>query len=238
MAVMASLRLDKLLSELGVATRSEIKAMAKKGRISVDGSVIKDTSLKVDPDVNSVFVDGRQISYINYEYIMLNKPAGYISATQDGRQKTVLELVSDNIRNDLFPAGRLDIDTEGLLLLTNDGALSHRLLSPKHHVDKTYYVEVDADLPGDAASRIADGIYCDEELTALPGKLEIIDNRRCYLTIHEGKFHQVKRMMKALGAEVTYLKRLSMGPLALDEGLKCGEYRRLNEEELKLLKEL
>jgi len=238
MAVMATLRLDKLLCELGTGSRTEIKAMAKKGRICVDGAVVKDTSFKVDPEVNVITVDGVAVSYTSFEYIMLNKPAGYISATQDGRQKTVLELINDNIRNDLFPAGRLDIDTEGLLLLTNDGALSHRLLSPKHHVDKTYYVEVDSEFPADAADRIAEGIYCDEELTALPGTLEIIDDRKAHLTIHEGKFHQVKRMMKALGCEVTYLKRVSMGPLKLDEKLNVGEYRYLTDEEYKKLKEL
>jgi 16S rRNA pseudouridine516 synthase len=229
-------RLDKLLGELGIGTRSQIKEAAKKGRITVNGTPVKDTSLKVNPEQDDICMDGVRLSYVEYEYLMLNKPAGVISATEDGAHTTVLNLITDSVRNDLFPVGRLDIDTEGLLLLTNDGALAHRLLSPKKHVDKTYYLKTDTPIPETAVALMGAGFVVDEELTALPAKLEILGAQEAYLTIHEGKFHQVKRMMHAVGCEVTYLKRISMGPLVLDEALEPGAYRRLTEEELAALR--
>lgn len=231
-------RLDKLLGELGIGTRSQIKEAAKKGRITVNGTPVKDTAAKVDWQTDLICMDGVRLAYVKYEYIMLNKPAGVISATEDGKHKTVLNLITDRTRKDLFPVGRLDIDTEGLLLLTNDGELAHRLLSPKRHVDKTYYLTTDVPIPKTAVSLMAEGFAVDEELTALPAKLELLDENKAYLTIHEGKFHQVKRMMHAVGCEVTYLKRISMGSLVLDEALEPGAYRALTEEELSALRSL
>lgn len=231
-------RLDKLLSELGMGTRSQIKDAAKNGRITINGVPVKDAAAKVDWQTDAVCMDGVPLTYVDYEYIMLNKPAGVVSATEDGRHITVLNLITDSTRKDLFPVGRLDIDTEGLLLLTNDGALAHRLLSPKHHVDKTYYLVTDTSIPVTAVSLMAEGLAVDEELTALPAKLTLLDDCRAYLTIHEGKFHQVKRMMHAVGCDVTYLKRISMGSLVLDESLEPGAYRRLTEDELLALRSL
>lgn len=231
-------RLDKLLGELGKGTRSQIRDAAKKGRITINGAVVRDTAVRVDWQTDMVCMDGVCLTYVDYEYIMLNKPAGVISATEDGRHKTVLNLITDSARRDLFPVGRLDIDTEGLLLLTNDGVLAHGLLSPKRHVDKTYYLITDKPIPERAASLMAEGLVADEELTALPAKLELLAENKAYLTIHEGKFHQVKRMMHAVGCEVTYLKRISMGSLVLDGTLAPGAYRRLTEEELSALRSL
>lgn len=231
-------RLDKLLGELGMGTRSQIKEAAKKGRITINGIPVKDTAVKVDWQRDMICMDGACLTYVDYEYIMLNKPAGVISATEDGRHETVLNLITDSARRDLFPVGRLDIDTEGLLLLTNDGALAHKLLSPKRHVDKTYYLVTDTPIPETAVTLMAEGFAVDEELTALPAKLELLDDNKAYLTIHEGKFHQVKRMMHAVGCEVTYLKRISMGSLVLDEALEPGAYRRLTEDELLALRSL
>ena len=231
------IRLDKLLCELGLGSRTEIKTYAKKGRITVNSAAIKDTGIKVDPLVDVICLDGNRLTYVEYEYIMLNKPAGVISSTEDGKTKTVIDIITSK-RNDLFPVGRLDIDTEGVLLLTNDGELAHRLLSPKRHVDKTYYLETDSDIPAEAVSIMKQGFKVDDELTALPALLEIIDKRKAQLTIHEGKFHQVKRMMHAFGCEVIYLKRISMGPLLLDARLQPGEYRYLSDKEITDLKDL
>ena len=231
-------RLDKLLGELGIGSRSQIKEAAKKGRITLNGVTVKDTGIKVDWEQDVVCLDGELLTYVDFEYIMLNKPAGVVSATEDERQKTVLDLIGDSVRRDLFPVGRLDLDTEGLVLLTNDGALAHGLLSPKRHVDKTYYLETDVPIPTEAVSLMAAGFQVDEELTALPALLELVEEKKAYLTIHEGKFHQVKRMMQAVGCQVTYLKRISMGSLMLDPSLKPGEYRRLTEEELSALRRL
>lgn len=231
-------RLDKLLSELGVGTRSQIKEAAKKGRISVNGKVVRETSQKVNSKSDEICLDSVPLTYVEYEYIMLNKPIGVVSATEDGRHRTVLDLITDSVRRDLFPVGRLDIDTEGLLLLTNDGKLAHRLLSPKHHVEKTYYLTTDKEILPQAVWQMAEGLRVDEEFTALPAKLEIIEKNSAYLTICEGKFHQVKRMMEAVGCKVTYLKRISMGSLTLDETLNPGEYRKLTHDELDKLRRL
>jgi len=182
------------------------------------------------------------VMYQEFEYYMLNKPQGVVSATQDNLHRTVIDLLPAEKRGDLFPVGRLDIDTEGLLLITNDGDLAHRLLSPKKHVDKQYYAKVDGVLPADSIVRMAEGlVLTDVEGTKVkPAKLEILkketDNNEILLTIQEGKFHQVKRMFEALGCHVTYLKRLSMGALQLDQALAVGEFRKLTEEEVLLLK--
>jgi len=242
-AIMGKLiRLDKFLVEMNKGSRSQIKEAAKKGRIQVNGQVEKKTERKIDPAAERVLFDGLPVMYQEFEYYMLNKPQGVVSATQDNLHRTVIDLLPAEKRGDLFPVGRLDIDTEGLLLITNDGDLAHRLLAPKKHVDKQYYARVDGMLPADSIARMAEGlVLTDAEGTKVkPAKLEILkketDNNEILLTIQEGKFHQVKRMFEALGCHVTYLKRLSMGALQLDQALAVGEFRRLTEEEVLLLK--
>ncbi len=249
------MRLDRFLTEMGAGTRSRIRDAAKNGRIRVNGVVEKRTDRKIDPASDSVTFDGAEVAYVQFEYYMLNKPAGVVSATEDRIHTTVVELIGERKRADLFPVGRLDIDTEGLLLITNDGELAHRLLSPKRHVDKRYLAVVDGRLPADAKERLREGIVLSDGTKTLPADLkEAADagnlsgilpdgggedsGRAAYiLTIHEGKFHQVKRMFETLGCTVTYLKRLSMGSLVLDAGLKPGEYRMLTASELARLKE-
>lgn len=238
------IRLDKYLVEMGVGTRSQIKEAAKKGRIRVNGMVEKGTERKIDPDSDRVSFDGKEISYVKKEYYLLNKPQGVVSATEDKLHKTVVDLIEGRKRKDLFPVGRLDIDTEGLLLITNDGELAHGLLSPRHHVDKQYYVVVEGELPKDAARQFEQGITLSDGTVTMPAQLtELPDpalaaegKTQVLVTIQEGKFHQVKRMFEALGCKVAYLKRMSMGPLRLDEELKPGEYRALTEEEIRKLK--
>lgn len=236
---MKEIRLDKFLGEMGIGTRSQIKEMAKKGRISVDGVPEKKTDRKIDPEQVEVTVDARKIAYAAFEYYMLNKPQGVVSATEDRRYETVVGLIGDRMRDDLFPVGRLDIDTEGLILITNDGDLTHQLLSPKKHVDKVYFAKIEGDLPFDAKEQIEQGIELLDGTPTLPAKLEVLKVgtlSEIRLTIREGKFHQVKRMFETLGCNVVYLKRLSMGSLQLDETLEPGEYRPLHQEELEELK--
>lgn len=250
---MAQMRLDKFLGEMGAGSRSQIKEMARKGRILVNGQVEKKSDRKVEPERDEICVDGQIVQYTAFEYWMLNKPQGVVSATEDNRYPTVVSLIKSAKRNDLFPVGRLDVDTEGLLLLTNDGELAHRLLSPKNHVDKVYYAKIQGQLPDDAQKRVEEGLVLEDGTRTLPAKLEIVTTdcpdvcldacpeicSEIRLTIQEGKFHQVKRMMEVLGCRVVYLKRLSMGSLLLDEMLKPGEYRELTEKEresLSLLK--
>lgn len=241
-AVMKELRLDKYLTEMGEGTRSQIKEMARKGRISVDGIPEKRAERKIHPEQNQVTVDGRLVSYVRYEYYMLNKPQGVVSATEDSRYETVISLIGDRKRDDLFPVGRLDIDTEGLLLITNDGDLAHQLLSPKKHVDKIYFARIEGELPADAKRRMEEGLVLSDGTVTMPAYLEVLEQGKeeepseILLTIREGKFHQVKRMFETLGCRVVYLKRMSMGSLALDEVLKPGEYRPLSEEEIRNLK--
>ena len=240
----SSMRLDKFLVEMGKGTRSQIKEMAKKGRIQVNGAVLKATDEKIDPERDVVVLDGQRVSYAQTEYFMLNKPAGTVSATEDGKYPTVVSLIGSALRKDLFPVGRLDLDTEGLLLITNDGAMAHELLSPKKHVDKIYLAYIEGTLPKDAKKQMQEGLVIEEGVKTLPAELVILDPPEgmkegltaVSLRIHEGKFHQVKRMMEALGKKVTYLKRLSMGPLALPSDLPTGKYRSLTEKELELLK--
>lgn len=237
----STIRLDKYLTEMDKGSRSEIKTAAKKGRILVNGSVETKTDRRIDPDKDQVQFDGAAVAYKRQEYYMLNKPQGVVSATEDKRHRTVIDLLDTEKRADLFPVGRLDIDTEGLLLITNDGDLAHRLLAPKKHVDKTYYAVVAGVLPVDVAAVIAAGMTLGDGTAVMPARLEIESSEggesRVRLTIREGKFHQVKRMFEALGCEVNYLKRLSMGSLTLDESLEPGEFRELREAELLLLKQ-
>ncbi len=233
------MRLDKYLADMGVGTRSEVKVFIKKRRVQVGNEVVNDPNRKVTVGVDSVRVDGREVSYVHYEYYMLNKPAGVLSATEDKHAKTVIDLIETSKRKDLFPVGRLDKDTEGLLLITNDGDLAHSLLSPKKHVDKEYYAKVEGVVTNEDIEAFAKGLQVDEDFQAMPAKLTILSQgefSEITLIIQEGKFHQVKRMFEAVGKKVVYLKRLSMGLLQLDESLQPGEYREVTQEELALLK--
>ena len=230
------IRLDKFLCEMEIGTRSQVKDMVKKGMVSVDGEVIKKADFKFDETAAKVCVNGKELSYQKFYYYMLNKPQGVVSATIDNHDKTVLDLLKDAPGKDLFPVGRLDKDTEGLLLITNDGELSHNLLSPKKHVEKTYLVETKESVTDDMIQKLEQGVNIGEEKLTLPAKVNQLEDRRLELTITEGKFHQVKRMLKAVDNEVVYLKRLSMGSLVLDEKLFLGEYRCLTEAEVSELK--
>lgn len=232
---MNRMRLDKYLSDYTELSRREAKIAVKKGRVSVDGEVASREDEKVLPG-QRVCLDGEEIKAEQYVYYMLNKPAGVISATRDDRERTVLELIGETSRN-LFPVGRLDKDTEGLLIVTDDGALAHRLLSPKYHVEKTYYVEYDGVLAENAEALLTEGIDIGEKRNTGYAHLERQKEGQALLTISEGKYHQVKRMIAKLGGHVTYLKRLTMAGLSLDNGLAAGEYRRLSEAEIERLKE-
>ena len=235
------LRIDKVLSNMGIGSRKQIKQYAKQGYIKINDEVVKDSSKIIDTDVDQIKYKGETIKYFQYIYLMMNKPMGVVSATEDNYDKTVIDLLSDEDKIfNPFPVGRLDKDTEGFLLITNDGQLAHDLLSPKKHVDKTYYAEVEEEVTENDVKAFAEGVVLtNENYKTLPAKLQIIQSgypSTCYVTIKEGKFHQVKRMFNAVNNEVIYLKRLSMGPLKLDEGLKLGEYRHLTDEEVQLLK--
>lgn len=228
------MRLDKFLSDMGAGSRSEMRDAVRRGRVRVNGSLVKRPDMQVSVE-DEVLFDGSLISYVSMEYYMLYKPAGVVSASRDGRDRTVLDLISDKKRKDLFPVGRLDKDTEGLLLITNDGELAHRLLSPKRHVPKVYFARVDGRITEETERHFKEGIAVDKEFTALPAALRILSSgereSEAELTICEGKFHQVKRMFAAEGLTVTYLKRLSMGNLTLDETLGPGGFRLLTEDE-------
>lgn len=225
------MRLDKYLAEMGAGTRKEIGKAVRAGRVTVNGQTAKNAAMQVTAE-DEVSMDGATVEYEEYVYYMLNKPVGVISATEDARERTVLDLISERQRKGLFPVGRLDRDTEGLLLITNDGGLAHRLLSPRHHVDKVYFARLNGPVGEAEKALFAQGLKVDETLTALPAELEILEPAtEVRVTIREGKFHQVKRMFEAVGREVLYLKRLSMGPLVLDESLPKGDYRRLTAEE-------
>lgn len=233
-------RLDKYLADAGIGTRKEIKLYIKKGFVRVNDETASKPDLKIDPDTDSVYYNNQQISFSTYEYYLLNKPAGYVSATKDNTAPTVLSLINSN-RKDLFPVGRLDKDTEGLLLITNDGELSHKLLSPKHHVDKTYYAIVEGIVTDDDIEAFQNGLEIgDEDLdVALPAKLKIVqepdfEKELSYIevTIQEGKFHQIKRMFQAVGKKVIYLRRIHFASLSLPEDLPLGNYRELTNSEL------
>lgn len=230
------LRLDKYLADMGCGTRSQVKKAISSRAVQVNGETVKSADLKIDTERDEVLFHGVPVRYTDYEYYMLHKPAGVVSATEDSRETTVIDLIIKKQRKDLFPVGRLDKDTEGLLLITNDGDLAHRLLSPKKHVDKTYYARVQGKVTTDDITAFKAGVDIGEEKLTLPAELKIIksdEESEIELTICEGKFHQVKRMFQAVGKEVVYLKRLRMGTLVLDETLKIGEYRKLTEKELK-----
>lgn len=233
------IRLDKYLADMSIGTRQEVKKYIRQGRVKINEDIIKKPEYKIREDEDKIAFDGAPVAYETFEYYMLNKPAGVISATEDKRDKTVLDLIKEKKRKDLFPVGRLDKDTEGLLLITNDGALAHRLLSPKKHVDKCYYAKISGGVTEEDVrvfkERINIGTQEEPEWT-MPAELKILEKgtvSRIRLTIREGKFHQVKRMFLAVGKEVVYLKRERMGALVLDEELAPGEYRKLTDSELK-----
>ncbi len=229
-------RLDKIISATGKKSRREVKILVKQGRILVDGVPAATAEMKVDPAVSEILLDGEDIGYQRFTYIMLHKPAGVLSAVEDKRQKTVLDLLPEELqKRGLSPVGRLDKDTEGLLLLTNDGDLTHHLLSPKHHVDKVYYAKVEGMLEQADCAAFASGMTLEDGLECMPAGLEILSSNEALVTLQEGKFHQVKRMLAARGKPVVYLKRLSMGSLRLDESLQPGCFRHLTEEEVRSL---
>ena len=229
-------RLDKRLAATGVWSRKEARDLIRAGRVTVEGQVCRRPEDKVEKTA-AVLVDGQPLEGGGPVYIMLHKPAGLVSATEDAREKTVLSLLPERYqRLGLFPAGRLDKDTEGLVLLTNDGPLAHRLLAPKSHVDKVYYVEVDGVLDEADCAAVRQGVELADGYLCLPGELELFDGgKAAHITLHEGKYHQIKRMMASRGKPVTYLKRLKFGPLALDETLPKGGWRVLNDEEIQAL---
>lgn len=229
-------RLDKLLAGTGKWSRREVKALVRQGLVRVDGRLAASAEDKLDPATAIITVAGETISLCRFTYVMLHKPAGVLTATEDRKQPTVLDLLPPELRRiGLAPVGRLDKDTEGLLLLTNDGELAHRLLSPKYHVDKRYFARVDGELSAADAEAFARGMTLGDGLECLPAGLEVLPDRVCIVTLREGKFHQVKRMLAARGAPVLYLKRLSMGPLTLDDSLAAGAYRLLRAEEISAL---
>ena len=225
------MRLDKFLKDTGFGSRKEVKLLIKQKIVSVNDTIVVNEGLSINEEHDIVKVDNNIVKYVKYVYIMLNKPKGVVSATVDNVHTTVIDLINEYKYLDLFPVGRLDIDTEGLLLITNDGTLSHNLLSPKKHVDKTYLLNTNVSLSDSDMRKLEEGVCLDSELT-LPAKIEKINDLEYLLTIHEGKFHQVKRMIDALGKKVTYLKRISFGPLILDENLALGSYRYLTDDEI------
>lgn len=236
---MAIVRLDKLLANMGYGSRKEVKQLLKQKEVTVDGEVVKNSAMHVDPETQIVEVYGERVHYIEFIYMMMNKPPGVISATEDVRDETVIDLLDPFVQHfEPFPVGRLDKDTEGLLLLTNDGDLAHNLLSPKKHVPKTYYAKIDGVVTEADIEAFKRGVELDDGYMTKPGELVILKSAQTSeieLTIMEGKFHQVKRMFKSVGKTVTYLKRISMGSLKLDETLELGDYRELTEEELEAL---
>lgn len=234
------MRLDKLLANMGYGSRKEVKQLLKKGAVQVNSEPVKDAALHVDPVKDEVTILGEQVVYKEFIYLMLNKPQGVISATEDDRDRTVIDLLNGEHRHfEPFPVGRLDKDTEGFLLITNDGKLAHELLSPKKEVPKTYYAHINGRVDETDIEKFAAGLTLDDGYFTKPGQLRVLqsgETSEIELTITEGKFHQVKRMFEAVGKRVVYLKRLSMGPLELDSALHLGEYRELTEEEVAMLR--
>ncbi len=231
------MRIDKLLSECALCSRKDAARLAKKGEITVNGAVVKDVSKHVDPKKDVITFMGKAVEYRKFTYVMLNKPTGYVSATDDKILPFVTELLPDNLRAlELFPVGRLDKDTVGLMILTNDGQTAHRVLSPKKHVCKVNRFECDNPLPPDAEERFLNSITLKDGYECKSAILELDDGRRAgYVTLTEGKYHQIKRMMASLGSHVTYLERVSFGGITLDNSLERGQWRMLSEKEINLL---
>ena len=236
---MAKIRIDKYLADAGFGSRKDVKGLLKAKQVTINGETCVHAEEKLEPAQDVVCVQGKMVVYESFSYYMLHKPQGVVSATKDAHEKTVVNLITEQKRRDLFPVGRLDIDTEGLLLITNDGALAHDLLSPAKHVEKTYYAVIDGVVTEKDVNSFENGVDIGEEKLTKPGKLRILKSEpesEIELTITEGRFHQVKRMFEAVGKKVLYLKRISMGPLQLTNDLKPGEYRPLTEEEIAALK--
>lgn len=236
-------RLDKVLANMGYGTRKEVKALVKNLEVEVDGRIVKDSSMQVDPESSTIKVSGEILEFRKYIYIVMNKPDGVVSATFDNYDETVIDLLDIEYQAfKPFPVGRLDKDTVGLLIITNDGELNHRLTSPKWHVDKVYYAEIDKPVDENDVMAFEKGITLDDGYECLPAKLKINestnDGSRVMVTIHEGKYHQVKRMFESVNKKVVYLKRVSFGPITLDEKLEEGNYRELTEDELDKLKQI
>lgn len=221
---------------MGIGTRSEVKGLLRKGLVTVNGMVQKSPDLKINPETDEIVFQGKILNYQEFYFYMLHKPAGVITATEDKMHQTVMSLLGEDARNDLFPVGRLDKDTEGLLLITNDGELSHALLSPRKHVPKTYFVEVPEKLDLSQIEALEQGVNIGDDKKTLPAKVEVLDDTHIHLTICEGRYHQVKRMLQAVGSEVLYLKRVTFGTLILDDSLEKGSYRALTEEEITQLR--
>lgn len=228
--VKTKIRLDKFISSQTKLSRSDAVKAVYHHKVQVNGRTASDPAMKVDISLDEILLSGEKLTYEQYVYYVLNKPAGVISATEDKEHKTVIDLLPKDIP--LFPVGRLDIDTEGLIVLTNDGKFAHDLTSPKHHVDKTYFAKLDGNVTDEMVKAFAEGFDYGEEKPSLPGKLEAIDESSAYVTIHEGKFHQVKRMFKTFDREVLYLQRVGFGKLRLDETLKAGEYKKISKDDI------
>lgn len=233
------MRLDRYLANMGCGSRSEVKRLIRSGKVTVNERPVKDESFQINPGIDLVICWGTEVVFRDYIYLMLNKPAGVISATEDSRERTVLDLIDPKYRRQgLFPVGRLDKDTEGLLVLTNDGQLAHQLLSPKKKVPKRYFAKVSGIIGAEDIEAFHNGIILDDGYRTMPAELKILQTgepNEVLVTIQEGKFHQIKRMFQALGKRVVYLKRLAMGELILDPNLKSGDYRELTEEEIGIL---
>lgn len=231
-------RLDKFLANAGIGTRSEVKKILKQNRVSVNGKTEKSPDFKICPDIDEISVDGKKISSEKHEYYLLHKPAGCVTATRDAKEKTVMDYIDSGIRDLLFPVGRLDKDTEGLLLITDDGELAHMLLSPKKHVPKTYLAKVEGLVEESCKEIFEKGMDIGDEKLTLPAKLEILSQNKekniseVQITIHEGRFHQIKRMCHGIGHDVLYLKRIAMGNLILDDQLEKGKFRKITKEEI------
>lgn len=231
------MRLDKLLCELNIGTRSQVKDYIRRGLVTVNGMPVKDAAFRVEETSDEIAFRENVLQFRQFFYYMMNKPAGVVSATRDGLAPTVVALLGDAYREDIFPVGRLDRDTTGLLLLTNDGGLAHRLLSPKRHVDKVYHVTLERELSAEAAALLEQGVDIGDEKPTLPARASILSENTILLTLHEGRFHQVKRMMQAVGNQVLALERVAFGGIYLDEGLQPGQFRELTEDEIACLKE-
>ena len=236
---MAKIRIDKYLADAGFGSRKDVKGLLKAKQVTINGEMCVHAEEKLEPAQNVVWVQGKRVVDESFAYYMLHKPQGVVSATKDAHEKTVVNLITEQKRRDLFPVGRLDKDTEGLLLLTNDGKLSNDLLAPGKHVEKTYYARIKGMVTKKEVAAFAEGVDIGDELLTAPAELKIHkagSESEIEITITEGRYHQIKRMFEAVGMQVLYLKRLRMGPLYLDESLACGEYRKLTTEEIQSLK--
>lgn len=230
---MAELRLDKLLADMGIASRSELKSIIRSGRVAVDGTAITAPERKVDAEHSIIELDGERLSYKSFRYYMMDKPVGILTATEDRRQRTVMDIVTPEMRRmGLFPVGRLDKDTSGLLLLTNDGEFAHRVISPKSEVEKLYYAEVEGKADLEDVLAFEQGLVLGDGTRCLPAKLELLGEGRCHVTVMEGKYHQVRRMLASRGKPVRELRRIAIGALRLDGELGAGGFRDLDEDDL------